>query len=85
MIATPTPLFMLEHTQAAIIDLFDNNDADTQLWHAQAIPFYWSWLIWSISAASYVGLVPGGLELASTAAASACGLVIAVLEAINCT
>ncbi len=42
-------------------------------------------LIWSISAASDVGLVPGGFELASTAAASACGLVIAVLEAMNST
>jgi hypothetical protein len=65
--------------------LFGNNYADTQLWHAQEIPSYWSWLIWSISAASDVGLVPGGLELASTAAASACGLVIAVLEAMNST
>jgi hypothetical protein len=38
-------------------------------------------------AASDVGLVPGGfkLELASTAAASACGLVIADLEAMNST
>ena len=29
-----------------------------------------------------MGLVPGGFELASTAAASACGLVIIVLEAM---
>jgi hypothetical protein len=38
-----------------------------------------------LTAASDVGLVPVGFELASTAAASACGLVIAVLKAMNST
>jgi hypothetical protein len=37
----------------------------------------------STSAASDLGLVPGGSELASNAAASPCGLVIGVLEAMN--
>ncbi len=68
---------------------FDNNDADTQLWHSETD---WSWLLWSLepfrrrstSATSNLGLVPSGLELACTTAASASGQWCSRRK-INCT
>ncbi len=86
---THASLLARQHARTAY--LFDNNYADTQLGHTQETPFDWSWLFWSTSvasstsAASNLDQIPGGLEMASTAATRACGLAIGILKAMNST